>query len=1038
MAGTGSVDMKEVNGDGKLKVQYSGETLLNAVVAGSVALQQSGTGKLVLTAENTTTGALTVDAGTQVQLGNAATAGAWAGTSLAGKGSFILTHGALSGLTSKADGATLAVETTKGETSLFGIGAGGGTVVDLTGSDASLLDSIKLVEGSTLIVDGPLTVGGEGNTTLDMAFTTDNMTGDNTGVAMIQGGNLTIAGAEGVNLNLSNADVLAALNGIGDGDLYLQITDGTLALGDGVNINDVINPNLLGLGLRAQLTTEGAADGYVMINGDVSDVYFTDNQAGCSATTADPVKVTDGILGIYAATVVNTGDTLTVESDTIIHNLNGQEGGKVAIANGADVILDNRVLNTGVAGYDPMGADNVLLGSLTGRTGTTITVQGAGGSLTVGGALTADTLSVESGALIANGGAEVANLTVADGATMTVANGMKLQDGSILGELKSAGTAMTVTGQVDVEGQISGMDLTMQSGSVLNLSGTTDDKGVAQLNSLLVAKDATLMGSGAKVTVGASKPSIIAGKLSGTGSLVASDLTLDNATGASGWDVTNNGNMLVDITDSGSITLGQLTLGANSATTLKFNSDKGMAGLLDLQQLVVDDTAQITLQTIGEGQLEEGAHVIGTVTNGYTGADTLSAILEGTGFSRIDKTQSFISVVNGEIILNAVKSTDNELAKAATHANARAGADLLWNAAAPVGGDLESAYNSVDKLIADGNTAAANEVMASVAGSSTAAMGMALSGDLERQLRSIRNRTTTMGVNQCVVNEGMPYYNAWVNAEGNFGEMDKDGLASGYKLDSWGGTVGFDVDVNPNLTLGLALTAMYGDLTVDGPDMLDGNMDTIYVSAFARYSKQAWTHTFIGTIGMMDASYDRTVNYGGKSYTAQGDTDGMAFGLMYEVGRVYSIDEDGDACWQPVFNVAYRHSTVGGYTEKGTDAALKVDDQTLDTITLGAGARVQAVVGENIFNRTSVFEARALAKFDIGDTASEADVALVNGTGHGSVESAELGAFGVELGAGLSVPVGDENDGTIFFDVSAELRSGYSEFNGTVGYRINF
>ena len=1038
VAGAGSVDMKEVNGDGKLKVQYSGETLLNTVVAGSVALQQSGTGKLVLTSENTTTGALTVDADTQVQLGNAATAGAWAGASLAGEGSFILTHGALSGLTSKADGATLAVETTKGETSLFAIGAGGGTVVDLTGSDASLLDSIKLVEGSTLIVDDALTVGGAGNTTLDMAFTTDNMTGDNTGVAMIQGGNLTIAGAEGVNLNLSNADVLAALNGIGDGDLYLQITDGTLALGDGVNINDVINPNLLGLGLRAQLTTEGAADGYVMINGDVSDVYFTDNQAGSSATTADSVTVTDGILGIYAATVVNTGDTLTVESDTIIHNLNGQEGGNVVIANGADVSLDNRVLNTGVAGYDPMGADNVLLGNLTGETGSTIAVQGAGGSLTVGGALTADTLSVESGALIANGGAEVANLTVADGATMTVANGLQLQDGSILGELKSAGTAMTVTGQVDVEGQISGMDLTMQSGSVLNLSGDTADKGVAQLNSLLVAKDATLMGSDAKVTVGATKPSIIAGKLSGTGSLTATDLTLDNATGASGWDVTNNGNMLVDITDSGSITLGQLTLGAGSSTTLKFNSDNGMAGLLDLQLLAVDSTAQITLQTIGEGQLAEGKYVIGTVVDGYEGADELHAILSGTGFSRLDKTLSYISVVNGEIILNAVKSTDNELSKAATHANARAGADLLWNAAAPVGGDLEAAYNSVDKLIADGNTAAANEAMASVAGSSTAAMGMALSGDVERQLRSIRNRTTTMGVNQCVVNEGMPYYNAWVNAEGNFGEMDKDGLASGYKLDSWGGNVGFDVDVNPNLTLGMALTAMYGDLTVDGPDTLDGDMDTIYVSAFARYSKQAWTHTFIGTIGMMDASYDRTVNYGGKSYTAQGDTDGMAFGLMYEVGRVYSIDEDGDACWQPIFNVAYRHSTVGGYTEKGTDAALKVDDQTLDTITLGAGARVQAVVGENIFNRTSVFEARALAKFDIGDTASEADVALVNGTGHGTDESAELGAFGVELGAGLSVPVGDENDGTIFFDVSAELRSGYTEFNGTVGYRINF
>lgn len=271
------------------------------------------------------------------------------------------------------------------------------------------------------------------------------------------------------------------------------------------------------------------------------------------------------------------------------------------------------------------------------------------------------------------------------------------------------------------------------------------------------------------------------------------------------------------------------------------------------------------------------------------------------------------------------------------------------------------------------------------------------------------------------------------------GELDKDGLAAGYQLDSWGGTVGFDVDVNPNLTLGLAVTAMYGDLTVDGPDKLDGDLDTMYVSAFARYSKRAWTHTFVGTIGKMDSSYDRTVSYGnGDSYKTQGETDGMAFGLMYEVGRVFALAANGDACLQPVFNVAYRHTSVGGYKEEGSDAALDVADQTLDTITLGAGARMQAVVGENLYNRTSVLELRALAKFDIGDRASEADVAFIGAGNGATVESAELGAFGVELGAGLSVPMGDEDSGTLFFDVSAELRSGYSNLNGTVGYRINF
>ena len=822
-----------------------------------------------------------------------------------------------------------------------------------------------------------------------------------------------------------------------------------MATAEGLNINDVIAPDLLGLGVRAQLTEESSAGGYVVINGDITDVYFTDNQEDSSADTADKVKVTDGVLGIYAATVVNTNDTLTVEANTTINNLNGQEGGNVVIADGAVVTLNNEVLPTGVdpeVWPDPAGADNTLAGNLTGEAGSSITVKGEGGSLTVGGALTADTLIVESGDLYANGSADVETLTVAKDATMTVANGLELKDGSIQGVLKAdgAGTSLSTTGQVSVGGMVSNMDLTIEDGSVVYLSGDPDsaNEGAAYLNSLQVEEGATLMGAGAKVDLGASQPSSIAGELSGDGSLTTSadtQLTFDNATGAAGWDVTNKGEMLVDIMESGNITLGALTLGAGSDTTLKINSDNGTSDLLTLQVLSVENGAGLTIESIGGGQLDSGEYVLGTVTDGYEGADELHVDLNGTAFSRLDKVLSYISVnENGEIVLNAVKSTVNELANAATDPNATAGAELLWNAAAPVGGELEDVYNAVNEMIAAGNAAGANETMAAVAGSSTASLGMAFAGDVERQLRAIRNRTTTMGVNQCVVNEGMPYFNAWVNAEGNFGELDQDGFASGYQLDSWGGTVGFDVDVNPNLTLGLAVTAMYGDLTVDGPDMLEGDLDTYYVTAFARYSKRAWTHTFIGTIGMMDGSYERTVNYAGGSYKTEGDTDGMAFGLMYEVGRVYALTEDGDACLQPVFNIAYRHTTVGGYTEDGGDAALDVDDQTLDTITLGAGARFQAVVGENLYNRTSVLELRALAKLDVGDRASEADVAFINGTGRGTVESAELGAFGVELGAGLSIPVGDENDGTIFFDVSAELRSGYNNVNGTVGYRINF
>ena len=91
---------------------------------------------------------------------------------------------------------------------------------------------------------------------------------------------------------------------------------------------------------------------------------------------------------------------------------------------------------------------------------------------------------------------------------------------------------------------------------------------------------------------------------------------------------------------------------------------------------------------------------------------------------------------------------------------------------------------------------------------------------------------------------------------------------------------------------GFALTAMYGNFTTDGPDVAEGDMDTYYVSAFARACSGAWTHTFVATIGRMDGSIERTVNYGAGAYTTEASVDGMGFGLMYEVGRVYALDEE--------------------------------------------------------------------------------------------------------------------------------------------------
>lgn len=142
--------------------------------------------------------------------------------------------------------------------------------------------------------------------------------------------------------------------------------------------------------------------------------------------------------------------------------------------------------------------------------------------------------------------------------------------------------------------------------------------------------------------------------------------------------------------------------------------------------------------------------------------------------------------------------------------------------------------------------------------------------------------------------------------------------------------------------------------------------------------------------------------------------------------------DGNDSC---SINVAYRHTAVDAYSERGTDAALNVGKQSLDTVTLALGARYAAMVGQQALNRTCAFHARALVKYDFGDTRTDTTVGFVDYATRAGIESAESGALGLELGAGISIPVGT---GSIFTDGALELRSDYTNFNATVGYRIQF
>ena len=411
------------------------------------------------------------------------------------------------------------------------------------------------------------------------------------------------------------------------------------------------------------------------------------------------------------------------------------------------------------------------------------------------------------------------------------------------------------------------------------------------------------------------------------------------------------------------------------------------------------------------------------------------------------KANQWYLVLNSNINSSYVREA---LTGIASSHNGIAGMNLLNDVYAELNPQTNMPESDLAELIDTVDAGAmTDDALAAAAGASVAVLGQALSGDVERQLRAIRNRAVSSSITSCdtitvtaldekgnevrTTTTKPDKFSVWVNAEGNRTEQDADGTAAGYTLTSWGGTLGAGMQVNQQLTLGLALTAMSGNLKSDGPDRLKGDMETTYLSAFAQYRSGAWNHSFIATVGTMDTDYDRTVNHAAGSYTADGDTDGTAFGLMYELSREFALSNTSSI--SPVFNISYRHTDVDGYSERNSDAAVSVDDQSLDTVTVGLGARYEATVGQQTLNRACAFEARALAKYDFGDRQTDTEVGYIGQATRANIESAELGAFGVELGAGIAVPVGP---GSIFADGSVELRSEYTNANATVGYKIQF
>lgn len=752
-------------------------------------------------------------------------------------------------------------------------------------------------------------------------------------------------------------------------------------------------------------TVEGSQldvqNGGLVLNGTVKIAGSTTVNSGAtlslngqSASTSGLLQL-DGTLNLGSNTHYTAGSlagagtaalnnsTLTLQNAPALDakitgtgTLDVQNGNMTFAANGA--LGDSIILNLGqAASFDVTGANDArnIIGGLTG----TGTLNLDGGTLQIknqGGTF--------SGALNATGSPSTINYA---GGNTQVFNGA----GNALVNMIQSGAGTT---QLTNSGAMSYRDVsatagTLQIGNDLNSTSLTIGPGATFVSKVKANGASSLVTTG-DLTMGAGGKAV---------------LDLDATTVAAGTPL---------IKATGTIT--EPAGGAPFTITVQGTGN------------VFDWTAQNIVVNVLETPHALNPGLYDATVSKYF--DVLAYTVDGYDFST-------------GIKINLRNTGENTMLRYANSSNTAAAANSIWNSRyqAQKGGTLNSIFSAIiNEMLADQvDTNGIAASLASFSGSSvTSILGSTRDG-VNQQVMSIRNRVAQMGLQPGNTYNDLPYVNSWIQGNGGWNRLDQDGDQAGYDLDTWGGTVGCDVNITQSLTAGAAFTANHSKIKTKSYDYATGDNNGYYVNLFARLEVKKWTHMLILTGGWNDINLDRTIYIKGLDpIQSNGDTNGKTFGAFYEGTYDFKLNRENTTVLQPLVNASIYRTSIDSYTESGAgDASMNVDSMDATHGRIGLGARIMSVVGSNLFGREAIGEFRVQAVQDYGDKTNKATLVPIGAPGSGmTVHGAKAGRTGVQIGAGLAVPV--SNQGTIFVDVDTDFRTRATNVTGNLGYRYNF
>ena len=913
----------------------------------------------------------------------------------------------------------------------------GGDASDLTlhmDIDTDILIAMRELESvGILLTDGTIT----GLPSSDLvAWLNQHLTFNATleslgfGIKGVEGGSIIISGRTD-QIYISSVDgstvtEIPALNS------YAQvIVDTNLTLNFDVpaaNTDKTIIRHLSsGTGSTGNLVVNAAGDGSLDIElaNDLDDSVFNGNLT-VNGDGADLIKTGEKTLMLNGN--VNTSNAVVAREGTLA--LNGSAN------------------NIGTLTLSSASADEPVRVVIGGTTTATLADDAEGGSLQIsaGGTLkTAGDSTLDQATTISGAG----RLNVQEGSSLTLA-----------GEAGLFGTSVTLNGTLSLSGTGEKSILALSGAGTLALNGNA--LSVTSASAVNGSFSGTLDGEGSIDVSGKVTQVMQTGSstydlgVHGGGTLVLKGTSAAPALDYRNVTVGASGTLRIEAIGNGAgdpnttLNVGSVDFQSGSMTEFVYNlsaADPFGSAMLTADSITIGNGAGFTLANMtGNTGLGTYDNLDGVV---LMTADAIDGMAEGesmsvgtSGLFAVYYKDATMVREGNNIVLNATVQQDNIFKPAVNSHNSGAGSELLWGARNNLDAtsQLGQVMNAISTMVTGSNPdlAGASRALAAVAGSTVNALGTAQKDALRDQMGWIRNRTTLMGVNPAYVNEDLPYFHMWMEGTGSYAKLDTRGDESGYQLTTWGGTVGMDVDLSDHFTMGAAFTANYGDLTASAADSADGHLDSYYANLFGRYQSKRWAHTLILTGGWNDAKLNRTVNYGEGSYRTQGNTNGWGFGAMYELTYDVYLNEDRSSILQPLANASVVTTRMDGYTETGAgNAGLNVGKQEWTTGTVALGGRWMGLIGSNIFGREALAEFRVNAAQDMGDRRGETNVALLGNPGFmQSVRGTKVGTTALQIGAGLSVPVGTQ--GTVFINGNADFRDGANSVNGSVGYRYDF